>query len=128
MTTVPRFAPDATGEGSCAGDDEPYLVTIDGKQYSTAHARRLGFVPAQTSGPGCNEYVQANGFQVRGLIRRGDAQKFNCGELRELVRRWLVERGVEIEFPDVFEAFTFNHRAALDLDQARERATQEMTE
>lgn len=122
-----RFAPEATAEGSWEGDPPAYGVTIDGERHTTAEARRLGFVRASTTAF-TSEYVQANGFQVRGLIRRGDAQKFSAGELREHVRRFLAERGVEFEHPGVLEAFTFSYHPSIDLDEARALASKDMTE
>jgi hypothetical protein len=123
---APEFAPGVKGEGGWTGDPPAYRVTVDGGQYTTAEARKLGFVTAVSSGA-TSEYVQANGFQVRGIIRRGDAQKFDAEELREHVRQWLVERGVRFEHPDMLEAFTFNYHPGIDLDEARLLASKDMT-
>jgi hypothetical protein len=54
--------------------------------------------------------VQADGFMVRGLFRRGDAQRFSDAELRDLVAKFLNDHGVDIDPPDnpgTLEAFCF---------------------
>ncbi len=120
----PRFAPDARGEGDWTGEPPAYRVTIDGAEYTTAQARALGFArisEAAFSGT----WVQANGFAVRGLIRRGDAQKFTTDELREVVRKFLADRGVEFEHPDVLEALTFHYHPGIDLDETQRIVRQE---
>lgn len=118
------YGPDATVTGAWSGDPAVYRLTIDGREYTTDEARDIGFVPARTD-VWTDEWVQANGFQVRGILKRGDAQKFSAGELCEVVRRWLADRGVEFLSPDMPEAFCFNYHVGVDLDVAREQASKE---
>lgn len=71
-------------------------------------------------------WVQADGFQVRGLFRRGDAQRFTAAELRDHVEAFFTERGVVIEKPDAFEAFCFNYEPGINLEKASEQAAADM--
>ena len=116
----PRFAPDAAGE-ILKGE---HAIVIDGYAYTYTQARALGFAPEDTSDFG-SRWVQANGFMVRGLIDRGDAQKFSTEELLGLVAAFLAERGVRLQTPDILEAFCFNYGPRADLDEARIRVRME---
>jgi len=121
MTTDARsplaYAPDATAEY----DHEAGGYRAGGDVLSPAELRDRGFARESNSSLD-SAWVQANGFQVRGLIRRGDAQRFSDAELRDLVTGFLAERGVEVERPDDLEAFCFNYTPDLNLDEARLRA------
>jgi hypothetical protein len=62
---------------------------------------------------------------IRGLFRRGDAQRFSDAELRDLVAKFLNDHGVDIDPPDkpgTLEAFCFNYEMSASMDQLRERA------
>ncbi len=112
-TATERFAADAAGEYS----PERLAVIIDGQRYGIAEARALGFA-RESAREFTRRWVQATGFLVRGLIERGDAQKFDPGELREAVRAWLADRGVRLR-ADTLEAVCFNYEPNVALDEAR---------
>lgn len=125
MTQEHLFEPDAEAAGSWT--DDGYRIAASDISFTTAEAHARGFAAADPSQLS-DDWVQANAFQVRGLIRRGDAQRFDITELREVVRRYLTSHGVEIEHPDVFEAFCFNYMPHINLDEAREEASRQERE
>lgn len=109
------YAPDVIAEY----DPETGMYTIGGdEEFARAEVRARGFVPA-SSVRFTRDYVQGNAFQVRGLLRRGDAQRFKPAELEALVRQFFADRGVEYE---QVEAFCFNYEPNVTVEEARIRA------
>lgn len=115
-----RYAPDAVtvlGDGGFrVGND--VLTPAELRDRGFARANNISFD---------SEWVQANGFQVRGLFRRGDAQRFTGAELRDMVMAFFAEHGVEVEEPEQLEAFCFNYEGGIDLDKARAQAAADMS-
>lgn len=117
-----RYAPGATAvleaHGFRVGDE--FLTPSELRERGFTRVSDVSFD---------SDWVQANGFQVRGLIRQGDAQRFRPDELRDLVAAFFAERGVEVEHPGMLEAFCFSidpDTPGLDLDKAREQAAADM--
>lgn len=116
-----RYAPDATARY----DQEAGGIRVGDECLMPYEVMERGFARKSSLSFG-DEWVQADGFQVRGLFRRGDAQRFTPAELRELVIGLFAERGVQVPDPRQLEAFCFNYEPAINLDQARERAAADM--
>lgn len=97
-----KHAPDATAVHVGVGD-----VRIGDQIYSAEGAAAQGFVPV-TAEVWTNDYVQANAVVIRAVFARGDAQRFDCAELRDLIGAWLAERDVELADGELPGVFCFN--------------------
>src|ERR1700722_10251589 len=116
-----RYAPGATAKLA----PESGFFRVGDEVLGTAELRDRGFA-RESNTSFDSDWVQANCFQVRGLIRRGDAQRFTGTELRDLVMKFFADHGVEVDRPDQLEAFCFNYDPGIDLDKAREQSAADM--
>lgn len=118
-----QFGPDTVGQQPVGGD--PNRIEVLGEVYSPDEARAAGFVPKYVT-RWSPEWVQADGFVVRGLFHRGDAQRFDTDRLRDLVSEWLALHGVKHTSRP--EAFTIAHEPEMDLHVARKLAARDKAE